>query len=112
MTTEAAVKFVAGCALAFLALPALILLHAFTAKTLWGWFIVPLGAPAVGMAHAYGISMFVTLFRNKDHDTFTAHAPTGTFKIKAYVAWWEPLVVGAFQNLIALGLGYVAKVLM
>lgn len=36
-----------------------ILLRGFVIYKLWGWFIVPLGMQAVGILHAYGISLFV-----------------------------------------------------
>jgi hypothetical protein len=32
---------------------------AYVEKTLWWWFFVPLGLPAIGMAHAYGLSTFL-----------------------------------------------------
>jgi hypothetical protein len=32
---------------------------AYVEKVLWWWFIVPLGMPAIGMAHAYGLSVFL-----------------------------------------------------
>lgn len=31
---------------------------------LWAWFAVPLGAPAIGVAHAYGLSVLFGLFLN------------------------------------------------
>ena len=42
------------------ALPFLALLHAVVIRTLWGWFVVPLGVPDVGYAHAYGIAIIMT----------------------------------------------------
>lgn len=41
--------------------PACGMLHAFVLRYLWAWFVVPLGLPSIGMAHAYGISMLVGL---------------------------------------------------
>lgn len=40
-----------------------VLAAAFTLSTLWGWFIVPLGAPAIGLAHAAGISVMLTYLK-------------------------------------------------
>lgn len=34
-----------------------LVLTMFTISTLWGWFIVPLGAPVIGWAQAYGIAL-------------------------------------------------------
>ena len=30
---------------------------AWASTLLWGWFVVPLGAPAISMAHAYGLHL-------------------------------------------------------
>jgi hypothetical protein len=38
------------------------LLFAYAGKTLWWWFLVPLGLPAISMAHAFGIDMLVSLW--------------------------------------------------
>ena len=35
---------------------------AYVGKTLWWWFVVPLGAPAIGMAQAYGIDILVSFW--------------------------------------------------
>ncbi|MEN6546605.1 MAG: hypothetical protein ABFE07_11220 [Armatimonadia bacterium] len=53
-------------AVALLLIPFCILLAAYTLKTLWWWFVVPLGVPPVGMAHAYGLSTIVALMRYTD----------------------------------------------
>lgn len=58
-----------------------ILVGGFAVSTMWGWFIVPLGAPAMSLAHGYGLSLFVTLFTQplliqsqvKDDPTFTTN---------------------------------------
>lgn len=36
------------------------LLNAFTFWALWGWFLVPIGAPPITYAHAYGIGLLAT----------------------------------------------------
>jgi hypothetical protein len=38
--------------------------HGWALATLWGWFIVPLGAPPIGWAQFVGISLFLAVFRN------------------------------------------------
>ena len=40
----------------------LALFGAFTISTLWAWFVVPLGVKSIGMAHAYGLSVIVSVF--------------------------------------------------
>ena len=49
-----------------------LLLTMFTISTIWGWFIVPLGAPVIGMAQAYGISLilaYITVRSTPDFKT-------------------------------------------
>lgn len=48
-------KFIGIVALLILS----IILTAYTVSTLWLWFIVPLGAPTIGMAHAYGAALLL-----------------------------------------------------
>lgn len=43
--------------LTVLLLPVTAVLYAFVLRELWTWFVVPLGAPAIGMAHAYGLAL-------------------------------------------------------
>ena len=40
----------------FAMIPLLIINSGLAVSILWGWFIVPLGAPQIGVAHAIGIS--------------------------------------------------------
>ncbi len=35
--------------------------EALVIKVLWGWFVIPLGVPAIGLAQAGGLSVLVTL---------------------------------------------------
>ena len=51
-------KILGGIALAAIA----ILVGGFAVSTMWGWFVVPLGAPVMSLAHGYGLSLFVSLF--------------------------------------------------
>lgn len=39
------------------------ILRAWAISTLWGWFMVPLGLPPIGWAHAYGLLCTATLFQ-------------------------------------------------
>ncbi len=34
---------------------------AFVLSIVWGWFVVPLGAPAIGVLHAYGLMLMLSL---------------------------------------------------
>ena len=45
-----------------LMIPAGLCFKAVVASDLWGWFVVPLGVPAIGMAHALGLCLVGWLF--------------------------------------------------
>lgn len=40
--------------------------QAFAFSLLWGWFVVPLGAPPIGALHAYGLSLMISLLREHE----------------------------------------------
>lgn len=49
------------------------LFRAYALATLWRWFVVPLGLPTLGLAHAYGVAAlgslavtYVPAFKDKD----------------------------------------------
>lgn len=44
----------------FLLAGLLAIICSFTIMVMWGWFIVPLGLPAINIVHACGIDMLVT----------------------------------------------------
>ena len=51
-------------ALIFLIIPAVIglaILRGWTISILWEWFVVPFGLPVLGIAHAIGIAILVSL---------------------------------------------------
>ncbi len=37
-----------------------------TGLFLWNWFVVPLGLPTIGLAHAIGIDTLITFWTNHD----------------------------------------------
>jgi hypothetical protein len=53
--------------LAFVVMPIGIVINAWGYATLWAWFVVPLGAPTLGWAHASGLSLLIG---------FATHKPT------------------------------------
>ena len=70
---------------------AMALYHAVVLWLLWGWFMVPLGVPAIHIAWAIGIKMVANMLappqpRSEDTNKF---------------AWWGPLF--------ALAVGFIAK---
>ncbi len=64
----------------------------FALSILWRWFVVPLGAPAIGMWHAAGLSAFVGFVTMKARDYDDVPTPNvreavlGTVK-RAVFAW-------------------------
>lgn len=52
---------VAGCLVWLCAFVPLSLWRGFVLAKLWGWYIVPLGAPLIGWVHAVGLSVFFGL---------------------------------------------------
>ena len=50
-------RFIIG----LLTAPPLALLRGWAVMTLWAWFVVPLGAPALTIWHAVGVSLIVGL---------------------------------------------------
>lgn len=46
-------------------IPLLLLNQGWAVSTLWGWFVAPLGAPAIGIPAAIGIVLTVSIARYK-----------------------------------------------
>ncbi len=53
-----------GCLIIAVISLAGISLRGLVLSLLWGWFIVPLGLPAINIFHAYGLALLVGLFGN------------------------------------------------
>jgi len=81
-------------------------LRAWALATLWAWFILPLGAPRIGYAHALGISTLVSMFTHQfpsarqigeDADWKRQPSNKSTVYIRDAVALilWPLLAVGA-----------------
>ena len=73
----------------------LALFGAFTIATLWGWFITPFGVQSIGMAHAYGLSIFATLLQ-------------GTRGLNSGTDSGTLLVQGLVLNILSLAFGGIA----
>lgn len=80
----------------------LALLGAFTVSTLWAWFIVPFGLPAIGYAHAYGIAVFVNFF--------LASITTSVAKKETPLS--QTIGTGILVNLFTLWFGWIAHIFM
>jgi hypothetical protein len=93
----------AGCLVASVLIPVIaaymIFSMAFVLPYLWLWFIVPLGAAPIGMAHAYGLATVLHFFviptdiKADDRDTDNGKA------IALLLRPWIALLVGYITHL-------------
>lgn len=87
-----------------LAFIVLVFLSAFTVSTLWGWFLVPLGLPVIGMVHAYGLGLVATYITGT-----TNLAVRASKQDKGY---YESIVTGLLIPCFTLLFGYVTHSFM
>jgi hypothetical protein len=52
-----------------IALFPIIILRGFVLSRLWAWFLIPLGLPSIGVAHAIGIALIFSAFFSKSSTT-------------------------------------------
>ena len=82
-------------------------LQGFVLKTMWAWFLVPLGLPAVGLAHAIGLGFMVRYLTWQ-------HQPAADDSKKeddgARIA--RGILVALVWPLFALGLAWIAHAFM
>jgi hypothetical protein len=74
--------------------------YAFSLQILWGWFVVPLGAPPIGYAHAWGLSILASLFM------YNANAARNDDSL------WHVLAMSLLMNVGLLACGALAHYLM
>lgn len=80
-------------------IPISYLLYGFVLKTMWAWFLVPLGLPSIGLGTAIGIRIMYTLIE------YNTHSPEEEDTVKKFIIALATMV---FKPLICLGLGYLA----
>lgn len=68
-------------------------LCALTVKTMWGWYIVPLGVPPIGFFHALGLDMTITFL--------VTTRPT------TKIDFWEHFIWGTCYALLCLFMGWL-----
>lgn len=95
---------VAGMGVLFVAL---VLLRAVVLKDLWGWFVVPLGVPGIGMAHAVGISTIASLLTSSPTTSRKDEKDTNKFADGISV-----LILSGVLSLFAWGIGAVVHLYM
>jgi len=79
---------------------ALFLVHGVVLTQLWGWFIVPLGVPAISLAWAVGLSCVVGLVTPQPAPVPKDRALEylGIITTKPFVVWAIGLVAHAFMR--------------
>ena len=80
------------------------MLRGWVFSVLWGWFIVPLGGPHIGIAHAIGISMVVSFLTYQHQDASDGKSASDTAI--------TVIVIGVVQAFMALAMGYVVHSFM
>lgn len=91
-------KFLGGCVLLAIST----VLGAYAVSSLWLWFVVPLGIKAIGLVHAYGLSIIVHYMTMEMPD----HKKLAKEPFASRVGFRILL------TLTALGLGYVTHTFM
>lgn len=82
---------------------AAIVLRAWVLTMLWGWFVVPYGAPAIGIATAIGISLIIGMFTHNI-------SKEKTVKIKTMSDFTSEVMGRAFGNpIVVLILGWIVS---
>lgn len=82
-------------------IPALLLGNSYSIVSLWRWFAVPLGAPAIGMAHAFGIGLLLEALKS-----------SGRAAPKEDETIWTAAIYGVVRCLAIYGAGYLAHLVM
>lgn len=102
-TVSKAIGLIAIC---LAGLVGLAVLRGFVLASLWGWFVVPLGVPALGIAQAIGISLIVSLFlahlaRDKSDDEGEGWKRLGLTMVRALsitlLSWGAGAIVHGFM---------------
>lgn len=110
--------FGANCTV-LLFMPIAALLRAYTCWSLWRWFAVPIGAPVIGLAHAYGVINFVAFAASyippvKDRDIVEADTTNTRDATTSERRLWliTRMSYATLPALLSLAVGYVAHLLM
>lgn len=76
---------------------------AFVLTRLWAWFVVPLGVPAIGMAHAMGLVLMLALMMmhlkvHEDTDHETGLYRTIARSLAIALAWGLGAIIAGFMS--------------
>lgn len=91
----------------FAAIFALVAFRGFVLSYLWAWFLVPLGLPEIGIAHAIGIAMMMALVAKNVEKEDEKREPTEA--LTRSTRWFAVAFAG---TLFAWGMGYILHEIM
>lgn len=86
---------------------ALLIWRGFVIKMLWGWFLVPLGVPAISISVACGLLILVALATQKISDNVETYYSKAKYNDKIVIA----TVFWGLGGVFMLGFGYVFHLL-
>jgi hypothetical protein len=122
VTDEKVATTLLGCALSLLALigvlvtiPLAICYEGWILATLWGWFVVQLGAPQITVAHAIGLScvadMFLAGILKTQHNILTIVSPDINKMpiVKRLKVLWSVICVMFYVPTIILGIAWIVQ---
>lgn len=89
------IKFISAI-LAIAVLPLLIVEQGWAISILWGWFVVPLGLPEIGIAAAIGVSI-------------TASALSSRYRKTEDADKWSVITYALLRPIILVLVGYLVK---
>ena len=72
----------------------------FILSKLWVWFVIPLGAPTLGLVHLYGLSLLISLITMRNSIYKEEREVDGGKCFAAFLAPWIILLVGWILHLI------------
>jgi hypothetical protein len=76
------------------------ILSGFVLTQLWAWFIVPLGVPAIGIAHGIGLSLVASMLTLRTNATTVDHK------------WYETMGISIACSLLFWGMGALVALFM
>lgn len=82
----------------------LTLLRALVLRDLWTWFVVPLGVPGIGLAHAVGISTIVAYLTYQRQPQDPDERRRGAFYV-----FLMATMAGVVMPLFSWGVGWIAR---
>ena len=85
-----------------------IFIGAWAFSTLFGWFLVPLGLPPVGMAHAYGLMLVASFLKMRPKDIDI----DGENKSKTTAETVTRIALYTIFYLVAVGMGWITILFM